>query len=73
MSAYLSKRMPEQDKFLRRFIQPGYCATAGSEMAAFEQNVAAVRVQQPLPLQRRKFVNRCRCATLQTRSARLTC
>ena len=52
MNAYLSKRMPEQDKFLRRFIQQGYCTTAGIEIAAFEQSVAEVRTQQPLPLPR---------------------
>ena len=52
MNAYLSKRMPDQDKFLRRFIQQGYCTTAGIEIAAFEQSVTQVRTQQPLPLQR---------------------
>jgi hypothetical protein len=43
MNAYLTKRMPDQDKFLRRFMQPSYCTTAGHEIAAFEQGVMTVR------------------------------
>ncbi len=45
MNTYLSKRMPDQDKFLRRFMQPSYCTTAGHEIAAFEQGVATVHNQ----------------------------